>query len=117
MNSSFSAVTGFKTILELQTYATGVKKKSSLWQTENGVLSLPELVFLVCVAYMISYHKVFYFVHTSSIHPSSIPTKAYPNGHQVRTPWTGHQSITGPHRDKQPHTLTLTPKDNFRVTN
>jgi len=30
------------------------------------------------------------------------------------TPWTGRQSITGPHRDKrdkQPHTLTLTPKE------
>ena len=37
-------------------------------------------------------------------------------GEKQGTPWTGHQSITGPHRDKrdkQPHTLTLTPKDNL----
>ena len=36
-------------------------------------------------------------------------------GERRATPWTGHQSITGPHRDKQPHTLT--PKDNFTDTN
>uniref|UniRef100_A0A3Q3S8H6 [tau protein] kinase n=1 Tax=Mastacembelus armatus TaxID=205130 RepID=A0A3Q3S8H6_9TELE len=28
-------------------------------------------------------------------------------------PWTGPQSITGPHRDKQPRTLTLTPMGNL----
>ena len=42
------------------------------------------------------------------------------SGERRGTPWTGRQSITGPHRDKrdkQPHTLTLTPKDNFRDTN
>ena len=39
------------------------------------------------------------------------------SGERRGTPWTGRQSITGPHRDKrdtQPHTLTL--KDNFRDT-
>ena len=38
------------------------------------------------------------------------------SGERRGTPWTGRQSITGPHRDKrdkQPHTLTLTPKDNL----
>ena len=42
------------------------------------------------------------------------------SGERRGTPWTGRQSITGPHRDKrdeQPHMLTLTPKDNFRDTN
>jgi len=29
------------------------------------------------------------------------------------TPWTGRQSITGPHRNKQPHTLT--PRDNLET--
>jgi len=32
------------------------------------------------------------------------------------TPWTGRQSITGPHRDKQPNTLTFTPKDNLELS-
>ena len=35
------------------------------------------------------------------------------SGERRGTPWTGRQSITGPHRnkrDKQPHTLTLTPR-------
>ena len=27
--------------------------------------------------------------------------------------WTGRQSISAPHRDKQPSTLTLTPRDNL----
>ena len=31
------------------------------------------------------------------------------------TPWTGHQSITGPHRNKQPCTLTLSPKVNLET--
>jgi len=38
------------------------------------------------------------------------------SGERRGTPWTGRQSIIGPHRDKrdkQPHTLTLTPKDNL----
>jgi len=42
------------------------------------------------------------------------------SGERRGTPCTDRQFITGPHRDKrdkQPHTLTLTPKDNFRVTN
>ena len=29
------------------------------------------------------------------------------------TPWTGRQSITGPHRDKQPPALTLAPRINL----
>ena len=39
------------------------------------------------------------------------------SGERRGTPWTGRQSIAGPHRDKrdkQPHTLTLTPKDNLK---
>ena len=38
------------------------------------------------------------------------------SGERRGTPWTGRQSITGPHRDKrdkQPCTLTLSTKDNF----
>jgi len=37
-------------------------------------------------------------------------------GERQGTPWTARQSITGPHRDKwdkQPSTLTLTPRDNL----
>ena len=65
-----------------------------------------------------------YVGQTPSIHLFSIPASSvgwvtggagtYPSGHQVRGgvhpgPWTGHQSITGPHRDKrdkQPHTCS-----------
>ena len=33
---------------------------------------------------------------------------AYPSGRERRgTPWTGRQSIAGPHRDKKPHTHSL----------
>ena len=40
---------------------------------------------------------------------------ADPSGHQARgLSWTGHQSITGPHRDNWDK---QTPKDNFRVNN
>ena len=38
------------------------------------------------------------------------------SGERRGSPWTDRQSITGPHRDKrdkQPFTLTLTPKDNL----
>ena len=35
------------------------------------------------------------------------------SGERQGTPWTGHQSITWPHTDKQPCTLTLTPRDNL----
>ena len=35
------------------------------------------------------------------------------SGERRGTHWTGRQSIAGPHGDKQPHTLTLTPKDNL----
>ena len=38
------------------------------------------------------------------------------SGERQGTPWTGRQSITGPHRDKQPHTLTLTSKDNLELS-
>ena len=38
-----------------------------------------------------------------------------PLGCWAGTPWTGRQSITGPHRGKQP--CTLTPRYNFRMTN
>ena len=43
------------------------------------------------------------------------------SGERRGTPWTDRQSITGPHRDKRDkrdkQPCTLTPKDNFRVTN
>ena len=60
-----------------------------------------------------------------SIHQFSIPALSVAGGLEPvpvviggrrGTPWTGRQSITGPHRDtrdKHPHTLTLTPKDNL----
>ena len=35
------------------------------------------------------------------------------SGERQGTPWTGRQSITGPHRDTQP--CTLTPKDNLET--
>ena len=38
------------------------------------------------------------------------------SGGRRGTPWTGRQSVAGPHRDKrdkQPHTLTLTPKEDL----
>ena len=70
--------------------------------------------------------------HTLEIHPSIHPSIFYTvnpsvgsrggwslsqqsSGERRGTPWTGRQSITGPHRDKQPHTLTLTPKDNLET--
>jgi len=58
-----------------------------------------------------------------SIHPSSLPAWSVgrvaggwslsqrSSGERRGSPWTGRRSITGPHRDKQP--LTLTPKDNL----
>jgi len=64
-------------------------------------------------------------IYTYLIHPSIhfLPAKSVgqvvgslsqrSSGERRGTPWTGCQSITGPHRDKQPHTLTLTLKDNL----
>ena len=65
-------------------------------------------------------------IFPKSIHPLSIPTYsnsgsrgsagAYPSSLWAKgsgRPWTDHQSITGPHIDKQPCTLTSTPTGNI----
>jgi len=67
---------------------------------------------------------------TISIHPFSTPAKSnlgsrwslglsqLPFGERQVTPWAHHHSITGPHRDKwdkQPPTLTLTPRVNLET--
>ena len=65
------------------------------------------------------YHpSIFYTVNPSVGSRGGWSLSQRSSGERRGTPWTGRQSITGPHRDKrdkQPHTLTLTltPKDNL----
>ncbi|KAK5611591.1 hypothetical protein CRENBAI_014682 [Crenichthys baileyi] len=61
----------------------------------------------------------------SSIHPCSIPASSVQGcrgagaylhqstGMRWGTPWTGHQSIAGQHRDKQSYAHPFTPKGNL----
>ena len=72
---------------------------------------------------------VFLYKQYPSIHPLSIPLipwwgrggnwslSQWSTGERQGTPWTVRQSIAGPHtethKDKQPHTLTFTPKGNL----
>ena len=68
---------------------------------------------LCCIVF--SVHPSIHFLY-----PLNPSVGSRSSGERQGTPWTGRRSITGPHRDKrdkQPHTLTLTPKDKFRVTN
>ena len=58
--------------------------------------------------------SIFYTVNPSVGSRGGWSLSQQSSGERRGTPWTGRQSITGPHRDKrdkQPHTLT--PKDNF----
>ena len=90
---------------------------------------LVEMHFLI-MTYFVTIHnkRKNNLILCTSIHPFSIPShpsigsrggwslSQWSSGERRGTPWTGRQSITGPHRDKrdkQPHMLILTPKDNL----
>ena len=62
--------------------------------------------------------SIFYSVNPSVGSRGGWSLSQQSSGERRGTPWTGRQSIAGPHRDKrdkQPHTLTLTPNNNLET--
>ena len=93
---------------------------------------LMEIKWIILLSTMLNVTKtaLHYLLHeVKNIHPSiflplhpSVGSRVgwslsqQSSGERRGPPWIGRQSITGPHRDKrdkQPFTLTLTPKDNL----
>ena len=69
-----------------------------------------------CPCDIFGHPSIFYTVNPSVGSWGGWSPSQQSSGERRGTPWTGRQSITGPHRDKrdkQLHTLTFTPKDNL----
>jgi len=77
----------------------------------------PEIQYLFCLCCVLvdQHHSILYPLNPSVRLGGGLEPIPAVIGREAGPPWTGRQSITGPHRDKQPHTLT--PRDNFRATN
>jgi len=92
-------------------------------RTTHYALNTYKPLLLSCIHFLFLFPYILIFIHPSihflyPLNPSvgsrggwSLSQQS--SGERRGTPWTRRQSITGPHRDKQPHTLTLTPKDNL----
>ena len=98
--------------------------KKSFFQTKGCSLicrgPMKCVVSLVTLHYIIvNFHpSIFYTVNPLVGSRGGWSLSQQSSGERRGTPWTGRQSITGPHRDKrdkQPHTLTLAPKDNLET--
>ena len=96
------------------------------WSTPDNHKKILDTVFFLNVAAVCSICSLFIHPSIHFLYPLN-PSVGSQGGWSLSQrssserrgkPWTGRQSITGPHRDKrdkQPCTPSLTPKDNFKT--